>query len=135
MSRPSSIIAFLHTQRKFSRSQSEWGPFTLRNIYPSSPQTCRLTFGMCSDEFSVPEIYAETDLYDDVYVSVLMMSYFVLLTISLGNHILGIQGPINSCPQNFTKYYSFSELQRCFGFLSERSFHRNNKKLGFFLMR
>ena len=70
------LWAFFRLKEIFSKSQSEGGPFRLSHIFSSSPRPWCLASGLCSGVFSVPGIYVETYVYDDVYVSVLMTSYF-----------------------------------------------------------
>ena len=63
------------TQRKISMLQSELGPsdFALFFFFQSCPWC--LASGLCQVLFSVPGIYVEIYVYDDVYVRLPMTSY------------------------------------------------------------
>ena len=95
---------------KIIKSQSEWAPFILSRISSSCHRPWCLASGLCLGIFSVPEIKVKTLVYDNVHVRVFMMSYFVLLTMSSGNHILGPRGLNKSFLNNSTQKYIFQNF-------------------------
>ena len=78
-------------------------PFIINHIFSVSPRQRFLVYGLRSGVFSVPGIYIETYAYDDVYVRLLMKSFFCTSGRFPGNYILGTQVPNISFPRKFTK--------------------------------
>ena len=65
---------------KFQTHSQNGSPSDLA-IFSSSYRPCCLVDGLCLGVFSVPGIYVEAYVHDDVYVRVLVVLYFVLLNI------------------------------------------------------
>ena len=65
---------------------------------------------MGSGIFSVPGIYIETYVHDDMYVQLLITLYVRTSEKLSGKDILGPEGPYISFPQNFTKKYFFQKF-------------------------
>ena len=102
------IMVSLFTNRKSSKvSTIKRASYRLSHNFSSSPSPWCLAFDLSLGVFSVPGIYIDPYVYDDVYICLLVNSYFHTSNMYSGYNILGIQGPNISFPHNFTKTYAF----------------------------
>ena len=120
-------MGYPRTLKKQLKSQQSKGwPFILSHIF--SPQSWCLVSGLCLCVFSVPGVYIETYLYDDMYIRIFITKTILLLVIDSGNHIYSPQVKNNSFPP--INSLKIIKNQHSIIFISERYYlKRANKKL------